>query len=115
MRLPLRRDFQSIRAAPPICAALLCFLCFPTHANHGISLVIGVVRIAQQSIRSELELEEFVAELALVAHAAVATVNTGEDKKYRRSDQLLLLQRVGCISSWSSHTSTLRVALQRVG
>lgn len=37
-------------------------------ADHRVVLVVGVVGVAQLAVRPELELEELVAELSLVAH-----------------------------------------------
>ncbi len=36
--------------------------------DHGVILVVGVVGVSQFAIRPELELQELVPELALVAH-----------------------------------------------
>ncbi len=36
--------------------------------DHGVVLVVGVVGVSQFAIRPELELQELVPELALVAH-----------------------------------------------
>ena len=36
--------------------------------DHGVVLVVGVVRVSQLSVRPELKLQELVTELALVPH-----------------------------------------------